>query len=106
MSKPIHVGGAMTPLAYPFTDAEDRQFRADRDRERVAVERQDFTDLKTMASKAFRGVYGESAKGAAIEWSRFYAIRSEQIDGLGPQHKAALEALRVALRKVPDRVNG
>lgn len=109
MSNPKLVGSLVDfakAFPYPFSDDEDRRFRQAREREQVAKEREDFEHLKSMASKAFRGVYGESAKGVAIEWSRHYAIRSDQVDGLHMQHKPALEALRVALRKVPDRQSG
>jgi hypothetical protein len=91
---------------YPFTEQESERFAEHNRREQNRRELEDFEHLKTMAGKAFRGVYGESAKGAAVQWSRYYAISSDIIDGLQIQHKPALEALRVALRKVPDRTSG
>lgn len=109
MSDPKLVGALVDygkAFPYPFSDAQDRAFRATRERDQAARERVDFEHLQTMAGKAFRGVYGEAAKGVAADWSRLYAIRSDQIDGLGFQHKPALEALRVALRKVPERSSG
>lgn len=109
MSEPKLLGSLMdygAEFPYPFTEAESQAFKRAQEREQAEREREDFDHLKTMAGKAFRGIYGESAKGIAVDWSQYHGIRQEQIDGLHAQHKPALEALRVALRKVPDRVSG
>ena len=106
MSDPKHVGSAVGLPEYPFTEAESQAFARHNERERQRAEAEDFEHLKSMAGKAFRGVYGDSSKGAAQNWSGLYGIRQDQVDGLHIQHKPALEALRVVLRKVPERTSG
>lgn len=103
MSKPSHVGGSMAPQPYPYTEEQDRRFRRSRVQDEAEASEKNLNDLRSMAGKALRGVYGETSKGVALEWLRFNAIPFERVD---TAHRVPLEELRRLLRKVPDRVSG
>ena len=110
MSEPKLIGDVLGGIdyakafPYPYTEEQNQQFMRENEREAQRREALDFEHLKS--GKAFRGVYGENCKGIALAWSRDYAIRPEQIDGLHFQHKPALEALRRMLSSIPDRDHG
>lgn len=107
MSEPKLIGGLLDYAAefpYPFSDEEDRRFRKERVRAEVERAEQDLADLRSMCSKALAGVYGASAKAVAMAWCDDICARAETVAGLA--RREDLEALRVALRKVPDRQSG
>jgi hypothetical protein len=106
MSEPKLLGSLVDygrTFPYPYTDEQDRQFRRERVQQQAEAAEQDLGDLRSMAGKAFRGVYGETSKGVAIEWARFNSIPPDRVD---QAHRVPLEELRKLLRKVPDRVSG
>lgn len=106
MSKPTLIGQLVDygrEFPYPYTDEQDMQFRRERVKQQAEAAEQDLTDLRSMAGKALRGVYGETSKGVAIEWARFNSIPPDRVD---QAHRVPLEELRRLLRKVPDRVSG
>lgn len=103
MSEPKHIGSGMNLPPYPYTDQQDQRFRRERVQDQATLGEQDLNDLRSMAGKALRGVYGETSKGVAIEWARFNSIPPERVD---QAHRVPLEELRKLLRKVPDRVSG
>jgi len=106
MNAPIRAGEAIELPPYPFTDQQDRRFSRMAEHAAHKLQLEDFEHLKSMAGKAFRGVYGEASRGVAKGWSNDFGIDQEQVDGLKIQHKPALEALRMALSKVSEKLSG
>jgi hypothetical protein len=103
MNAPKLVGGGNNFGPYPGTPEQDGEALRIKRSERAAAELQDLTDLRSMAGKAIRGVYGETAKGVAIEWARFNNIPTDRVDIVPAE---PLRDLRKLLRKVPDRISG
>ena len=107
MSEPKLIGGLLDYAAefpYPFSDEEDRRFRRERVQAEVKRAEEDLADLRSMCAKAVAGVYGASAKAVALAWCEDLCGRPETVAGLA--RREDLEALRLALRKVPDRQSG
>lgn len=90
--------------AYPFSDEQSRRFERAQERDQERAAEQDLTDLRSMANKALQGVYGTSAKTVAVAWCRDLYGQPETVAGIA--RREDLEALRVMLRQVPDRVSG